>query len=162
MNTDVEEVVAGRELDARIGEMIGYEPRVSWQVLNPEGNASAMSCDTEREAREWLTETLRKYPDSWVKDYHVGTWTHWPRFSEDMGAAWKVVDAVTTKTKWYALTHRPQGAIADFTGDVRHEARAYLDETNGDREKAQALAICRAALKVAELMQPDSPALESA
>jgi hypothetical protein len=135
---DVDKMEAGRELDKLVGVTFGFEPRVTWHVLDPTGKGSAFTADTERGVREWFSDILRSYPDSWVKDYHVGTWERWPRFSEDIGAAFEVVEKL--RAAGYGVV------IADTCG----HAPWVADFDNGRdvtvEHESLPLAICRAAL----------------
>lgn len=81
----------GRALDARVGELLGFEPRLSWEVLTPDESATAFTAERRGEAEKWLRDHLARYPHSWAKDHHVGTWRHFPLVSRQMDAAWDVV-----------------------------------------------------------------------
>lgn len=67
---------------------------------------------------------------------------------ESMESAWKVVSKVSSRTYYYAFAWAQQGQLfANFSRDKMKGAFASLAETGGDKEKAQCLAICRAAWK---------------
>ncbi len=97
---------AGPELNALIGEMMGAQPRLSWNVMNPDETATAYHSDSKQECEHFLADTLRRMPDSWLKDYHVGSWKIWPRYSEEISAAWTVVEKMRERGFWLKLcTH---------------------------------------------------------
>lgn len=69
-----------------------------------------------------------------------------PRYTEEMTWAFKVACAVAETTRWYELAWRPDAALCNLTGNRDDTSYGFLSETGGDREKAQCLAIVRAAL----------------
>jgi hypothetical protein len=147
-----EQIVAiqsGKDLDAIIGKIIGVKPKVTHEILNADETASAAKFDSKLEAQEYLERVLRDYPNSWLKEYHVGTWEFWPRFSTDLSDAARLL----SRTKHYEMSSLPTGAQANFTGNSKDTAYAAFDELNvwsGNpwllREECQSLAICRAFL----------------
>lgn len=81
------------DFDGLIGsDVMHHEPRWVWNVVNPEGTATCFFGDSKRECEEWLADTLKRHPDSWVKNYHVDKWARWPRYTTDIAAAWEVVE----------------------------------------------------------------------
>lgn len=136
---------AGREMDALIAENMGFEPRISWEVLNEDETASAYTADRKSEADRFLSEYLEKYPNTWLKDYHVGPWKHYKPYSTDTSAAWGVRDIVKTWkfSKRRAFTTHLQECISRREG---------IDEGFQIRPDqiiihVEPIDICRAALK---------------
>lgn len=150
----IEKLPAGREMDKAIGQTLEIEPRISWEVLNENETASAFSASSKREAEEFLTDKLRRFPNSWLKDYHVGPWKHCGHYSTDLAAAWEVVKELK-KQRW--SFRYSNNAYAD----TQHAAAFYRrgigrDILGGDYvyndnawaiANTECLAICRAALK---------------
>lgn len=84
---------AGRELDALVAEMVTHEPpRLSWELLSPDGTASAFTGQSPAEVESFQRSILEQIHKSWLKDYHVGSCKHYPRYSTDIAAAWMVVE----------------------------------------------------------------------
>jgi|GEM_PF-1694390 hypothetical protein len=141
----------GRALDARVGELLGFAPRISWEVLTPDESATAFTTERRGEAEKWLRDHLAQYPHSWVKDHHVGTWRHYPLVSRQMDAAWDVVlkvielyGARLSVTAHLALT--PDGG--SFQVSISGGRIAYADPSCSLTVSAPTapLAICRAVL----------------
>ncbi len=91
--------------------------------------------------------------DSDELDYKVRGWVEDWSPSTDIADAWEVVLFVSDKTGWYDLWRSAKTkASATFGACGSREAMAVvsLDETDGDRTKAQCLAICQAALRTVE------------
>lgn len=100
----------GPELDKQVAQKItGDDPRITWECLNEKGNATCMSGDSKREVQEWLEGTLKRCPDSWVKNYHVGKWEHWPRYSEKHDLAWSVWEAVRKRGNDIQINNHEKG-----------------------------------------------------
>ena len=66
--------------NALIGRWAGHKPRVSWEVVNAEGNATCYSANTEQECRDWIDGILFNNPDSWIKDRTIAKWEQWPLY----------------------------------------------------------------------------------
>ncbi len=82
---------AGPELDALVAAIMGNEGRLSWNVMNADETATAYHGDSKQECEQFLASALSRIPDSWLKDYHVGSWRFYPHYSTDISAAWTVV-----------------------------------------------------------------------
>lgn len=143
----IAELEAGRDLDARVCQMLGIAPRVTWEVLRPDETASAYTADSKADAEKFLSETLAQFPHSWLRDYHVGAWRHYPRVSQDISAAMLVQDALDRRGYWMRL-QSPFGQ-SDTPG-VRDWWCGFMPHRMGPdyfvRAETAPLAICRAAL----------------
>lgn len=140
---------AGPELDALVAEKVmGDEGQLSWNVMNPDESSSAYRGDSKEDCEQFLSRILSSVPDSWIKDYHVGSWRFYPRYSKDIAAAWTVVAklrerdflfaAIQFETpSWEVEFHAKTKALLPGNGIIGHGNTAEL-------------AICRAALAVAE------------
>jgi hypothetical protein len=73
-----------------------------------------------------------------------------PKYTEDLGAAFRIACAIAEQTRWYELCWRPNAALCNFTGNESDYAYGFLEETGGDRAQAQCLAIVRAAIEFLE------------
>lgn len=82
---EIDALQPGLETDALVCQVAGIEPRITWEVLNANETASAFSSDDEQETREAFAYYRGKYR-SWGV-YHVGTWEHYPKVSQDDAAA---------------------------------------------------------------------------
>lgn len=81
------------DLDALIGsDVMHHKPRWIWNVVNPEGTAICFTGESKRECEDWLADTLKRCPDSWVKNHRVDKRARWPRYSSDISDAWQVVE----------------------------------------------------------------------
>jgi hypothetical protein len=88
-------LVACRELDARVGRLIGAAPEII-PIITGDGGKSAVAWVNrvdgpwydERSLREYLAE---KQAAGLLTGYVIGRWEQWPRYSEDVAAAWLVV-----------------------------------------------------------------------
>lgn len=73
-----------------------------------------------------------------------------PPYSTGIAAAWLLVEFFAADNgqykAWYEMSYRPTGAEANFTGSRGQAGYASFEECGPSRERAQALAICRAAL----------------
>jgi hypothetical protein len=80
--------------------------------------------------------------------------------TEDISSAWQVVLKVCEETRWYELTFRPTGAIANFLGNTIHRGIVPFKDAGNDRTRAQCMAICLAALEAVgvEVSQPPGAA----
>ena len=79
-----------QELDEQIArEVMMAKPSISWELFTEDESASALTCDTEAEARKWLAEHPRLQGR-----YHVGPLEHWPPYSTNISAAMEVENRI--------------------------------------------------------------------
>lgn len=85
-----------RRLDALVHEKVmQLEPMLSWECLNEDESATYISFDTKREADEWLADYRKRgYP---MADRHIGTWKHYPRYTETPVASKALRDKLAEK-----------------------------------------------------------------
>lgn len=74
------------EIDAAIGRIVGVAPRITYVVSNNGGKSFFLTSRSEREAREWLDDTLGSYPEGILKGSKVVPVENWPRYSSDLNA----------------------------------------------------------------------------
>lgn len=89
--------------NAKIGRWAYHRPRISWEVLNPKSDATCFSGQSKRECEEWLLDTLKRHPDSWVKDYHVGKWEFWDDYCGEREKAIILLESLKEKGYWCIL-----------------------------------------------------------
>jgi hypothetical protein len=97
MNAEELAELTPEEKDKRIGQLIGARPRLRFVVSNDGGKTSALSCDTEHEAEDFLKDSIRRIPNTWLRDHQVVTIQDWPRYTGDLNAmheAEKVLDKI--------------------------------------------------------------------
>lgn len=88
----------GPELDRAIGEALGVEPRLSWQLMNADETASAMPFGSESEGRSWLANKQMASPSPGLySEYHIGAWREWPRYSTDGNAMLALIDLMAKR-----------------------------------------------------------------
>jgi hypothetical protein len=68
-----------RQRDALAAEARGDQPEVSWEIVTPEGGATAFSTASALVSREWLADRQRR---GLMLGYKVEPWKHYPRYSE--------------------------------------------------------------------------------
>jgi len=132
---------AGREMDTLIGKVIGAEPRKEWNLLNNDETASVYWGETRRQVEEFLAERLKKYPDSWLKDYHVGCLEFHKSYSTDIAAAMSITD------RWLSVGSGTFELNCAVIGKEKNWHCQFGNHEAADAPTAP-LAICRAALKV--------------
>lgn len=126
------------EINAAVHEKVmGLEPNLSWQVLSPDGEASCFGATTKWECEKWMQDALRWTPDSWIKDYHVGTWKHCPPYVQQIGVAWDVVRKLREDDWIVAVKELPPGVCHIIEG-----ARSEYDAPCEDQEIARGKASC--------------------
>jgi hypothetical protein len=107
-----EKKLSGRALDEAVAKAIGFAPSVTWEVLNHDETASMIGFNGMGAAIKWLDE----HP-SQKASHHVGTWEHWPNFSESIEAAMQVEDRIAEmglRSEYYrALVGTVASAITD-------------------------------------------------
>ena len=114
-----------RELDRQIAEWMGYE-----------GIRPDTVCD--RETFTYPSKIMRLADGSVVM-------CEVPHFSEDIAAAFLVVEHVRGLGYWFSVSQNDESAMATFW-----RPEASLENDCDGRAKLPAEAICRAALAVAE------------
>ncbi len=135
---------AGRELDALIAEKVmEIASRISWEILNADETASCYTIESKGQAERYLAGVLREFPNSWMKDYHVGTWKHYLSYSTDIAAAWQVVERM--KKDWHI------GIMYNSDAGEWYCAMENRDHFIAEQAVTVSLAICLAALKVVEV-----------
>jgi len=135
----IDEMQAGREMDKLVGETFRLSPDLSWQILNADETASIFSAKSEREAEDYLARQLKNYPDSMFKDYHVGHWKFYKRYSSEMAEAWKLVELMNEAGWNFSLIRKLDGiSEVSFWHGVIVRTGCH---------KTAPLAICRSALK---------------
>lgn len=135
---DLTDFPPGRELDALIAERvfgwIGCDPTVKWGKWKY-GDPGDMWTEIE---------------EPWCRGHGRPPWSGnlepYPRYSEDIAAAWEVVEKLTTTTKqWFHLEQHSVGCAVSFAtvgaGDRDFEVKAEAETA--------AHAICLAALEAA-------------
>lgn len=146
---------AGREMDAMVAEKFGFEPRISWEVLNEDETATAFSADRKSEVEKFLSEHLERYPNSWLKDYHVAPWKHYRPYSTDIAAAWEVVGKIQEDFFVTLICGREEGSVDGKKGFdvlIGEYGTGGLEEVIISADTAP-LAICRAALTIKAVSQ---------
>ena len=138
---NIDEMPAGREMDALISEALGFEPEISWEVLSPDEKATAFSANHKRDAEAFLSEHLKRFPDSWLKDYHVGPWKHYKPYSTDWAAAGVVIERLK------GLFYQVEVSLFKDSVNVIIWKDDITPIVSADADKTAPLAICRAALK---------------
>jgi hypothetical protein len=91
------------ELDQAIAELLGVEPEISWHVLSPDESSTVIRMNSRQEAEYWLLDHLSRIPDSFVKDYHVGSWNNWPLYSTDIRIAFRLAESMEKLGMWLKL-----------------------------------------------------------
>ena len=127
----------------KIGKFFGVQPRVTWEVLNPAGNATCFSGDYESEVSKWFSDHLKRFPKSQYKMYHVGKWEHYPNFTGSDADAITIISRLAVRGYTSTLAAHGQ-ALFDFCIDKDRITVAATDELMPDI----ATAICTAILKM--------------
>lgn len=125
--------------NARIGRWAGHSPRISWELLNPEGNATAFSGESEREVEEWFTDHLRRCPNSWLRGHHVGSWEFWPDYEHDLAKASSLLETLVEKGFNPLLHHLHDGWNVQIWGAPEIPAAERLKAAAKDESLAKAI-----------------------
>jgi hypothetical protein len=116
--------------------------------LNKKGDATAFSSDYKKEAEEFLFNTLKRFPNSWLKDYHVGSWEYFPNYTEDIDEAMSVQSIMHRKGYWMQLRSPFDNQESLWhCGFTRHLMSGWNHRPDNEYSGETApLAICRSAL----------------
>jgi len=147
---NIDEMQAGREMDEVLGKALGVEPKKDWNVLNTDETATAFCGESRREVENFLTEHLKRNPDSWLKDYHVGYWEFYKKYSTDIAAAWEVVNKLQPDYFVNVINGRMEGEKDGVLGvdvEIGRYGTFGEDIVSDVCAETAPLAICRAALK---------------
>lgn len=133
--------MSDRKIDAVIGEAFGFLPRVSWEILNADEDATHISFDRRSSADDWFERHMREYPD-YFKDYHVGSWKHWPQFSTDPAASKLLRDKLAERWHWQMFS--PFGKVPVFSFGVwpKGERLELLTHIAHGETEELAVALC--------------------
>lgn len=131
---------AGRELNALIAERVmGREPDLMWNVFNPDETATCFHAETKRECEEFLADVLKRYPNSWMKDHHVGAWKRFPRYSTDIVPAWEVVEKL--RSDGWLVTVKSMPPRSSF---IIQGSNSEYDAPRPDRLVGKGKVLCEA------------------
>ena len=163
--------LSDKERDAWIGESVmKVEPILSYEILNDTETAFAFTTRTWEEAEKYLTSTLKQYPNSWLKNYHVGAWELYPKYSTDEEAFLAVLEilrqdgwSVTVKFMLdripFSLDEGGPHIFKKFSveatyirgraAEVLAEVHKYINTHHFELDDQLPTAICKVALGVA-------------
>jgi len=151
---NIDNMPAGREMDALVGKAIGAEPKKCWEILNADETATAFSAESRWEAERFLRDHLNRMPDSWLKDYHVGHWDFYKSYSTNIAAAWEVVEKLKDKNIFFIIHPWVDKCLLEVYGDSYRRGNLSADTAP--------LAICRASLKALGVTKcPEKTATEA-
>jgi hypothetical protein len=125
----------GKDLDKLLSKLMAIEPLVSHECLSPDGKSTCFSGGSKREVEEWRDDLLKRLPDSWVKEYHFGTWQYYPQLSSLWQEMKRVLDL---------FDHVRIGKAIDgvWSVTVSQFPRPDFTATGGDAPEA----VCKAAI----------------
>lgn len=142
--------INGPEMDAAVCEALGIPGRARYyaEASGPEhAGAGWYWADWRGEVERAIADYARRMPNGWTAGSVVREMTVYPPVSEDVGAAWGVVDRMLAT-----------GAFG-VNVNVNHESGAACAVDFGEHVEAETvpLAICRAALLWAKPAVPAEP-----
>lgn len=146
-----EEILAkkpGQELDEFVGKTFGFAPKIKWYAMNKDETAFYMDFDSKSFAENWHNTNITRFPDGIYRTDggHIVRREIYKRFSEDISAAWEVVEKMRP-THVYEMAdfgrnaHKKQQHCAAF-----HPLEKPRDNERQVRAKTAPEAICKAAL----------------
>ena len=127
---EIIQLSAGREIDVLVAEQI-----MGWQI------------ETDEPKLESLQRyfSLDEHPQ-WWRAPEGGWYSDPPSYSSDIATAWQIVERMNSRGQFLFLSQNSEGFKVDFD-----ELRTFSPDNIS--EKSGALAICKAALLVAERVQ---------
>jgi hypothetical protein len=144
-----EEILAmkpGREMDALAGKTFDLSPRIRWFAMNEEETASYMSFESQLLAESWHNEMVSKYPNGRYVDAggHLVQREIYRRYSEDISAAWEVVEKLREIWEEVSVVSDSKGweTFLYHSGDDKYPDDVWVNA----QAKTAPEAICKAAL----------------
>lgn len=140
--------LSGRELNEAIGSAFGFQPSITWEILNADETASMIGFEREAIAIKWLDE----HP-SLKRTHHVGTWRHWPNFAGSIEAAMQVVEKMRERGWAFQIYIFPESynVSAFHSGTSNDITEEYMSNVRTRTEdyacRSFAKALCLAALE---------------
>lgn len=144
----------GPALNASVCEALGITPRLEYFASHDGGKSGMFFSDFRGEVEQFIADYRERLPESVAARCEVVEFKRYPPVSEEMGAAWWVVERMRGRpaVRWRNLSLVAYCYARTY---ATFDADAFLDyapetwaEANG--EHATPLAICRAALMAVE------------
>lgn len=122
---EIEAMEPGRKLNIIVGKAFGFAPSILYRIMNLEETAYCIDFEYHHEAERYFIENKDRYenPKSTFFGYKLVEWEEWPNFSQNISAAWEVVEKMVSIGYRYTLNllhnhHYPK--------PVRHACFALL------------------------------------
>jgi hypothetical protein len=136
---------AGRELDEAVCKALGIAPLArNWYASNNGGESGFIWLDTRERCVQWCREMDAKFPSGIAKGCQPYESVVYPRVSEDIAAAWSVIEAL--EQRGFTVRYSTTGPTGQRRVTVHRSEKndAIYGAANAD---TTAHAICLAALK---------------